>query len=280
MNQLISKIAQQQTGKQVSRQNGKQAASQATNRQKSGFTLIELMLSMGFVSVLLLAIAFAVINMATTYNRGITLKEVNQVTRELSSDFSRTVAGSTIFKINAAGNTVDTDSYVNLRNTGKLVGGRLCTGTSSYIWNTAFAIEKNYTEVAKGLSTTGTAGDAVHLYKVEDVNKKYCSKDASGNLAYANIAYTDYINGSEMLKAGDRMLGLEDFQVLASDVAQDTTIEQKIYTIQYRIGTGETSAMNNDQTQCLPPTNINSNWAYCNIQQFAIVVRAGNTMDK
>jgi type II secretory pathway component PulJ len=51
-----------------------------------GFTLIELMLSMSFVSILLISIAMLSIQLSNQYSRGLTLKEVTQAGTEASND--------------------------------------------------------------------------------------------------------------------------------------------------------------------------------------------------
>ena len=64
-----------------------------------GFTLIELMLSMTFISILLVAIAVTIIQISNVYNRGITLKEVNQAGRSLSNELQRSITSGAPFMI-------------------------------------------------------------------------------------------------------------------------------------------------------------------------------------
>ena len=68
--------------------------------RQNGFTLIELMLAMAFVSALLIAVAMTVIQIASIYNRGITLKDVNQTGSSVASELQRNIAGSASFNIN------------------------------------------------------------------------------------------------------------------------------------------------------------------------------------
>ena len=49
---------------------------------RRGFTLIELMLAIAFISMLLLAIAAVGIQVGRIYTRGIVLRDVNQAGRE------------------------------------------------------------------------------------------------------------------------------------------------------------------------------------------------------
>ena len=50
---------------------------------KKGFTLIELMLAMSFISVLLLSIAMVGIQAGKMYSRGIVLRDVNKAGRDI-----------------------------------------------------------------------------------------------------------------------------------------------------------------------------------------------------
>lgn len=93
------------------------------NHNKRGFTLIELMLAMTFVSALLLAIAMTVIQISNVYTRGLTLKEVNQAGRTISTELKRGISQSAPF-------AVPGPKYVV-----QPWGGRLCVGQYSYIWN-------------------------------------------------------------------------------------------------------------------------------------------------
>jgi prepilin-type N-terminal cleavage/methylation domain-containing protein len=56
---------------------------------KKGFTLIELMLAMSFISVLLLSIAMVGIQAGKMYSRGIVLRDVNQAGRDISDTIRR-----------------------------------------------------------------------------------------------------------------------------------------------------------------------------------------------
>lgn len=250
-----------------------------------GFTLIELMLSMTFISVLLLTIALTIIQMSTIYNQGMTLKEVNQAARDVADDLSRTVRGTGVFNVGTG--SADTPDYVAARFGGTTpTGGRLCTGSVSYVWNYAKAVED---AVDKGVnkghiayftdSAGGAEGAAVNLVRVPDPGGRYCAKNASGELANRNIAYADRDYAKELLKTGDRTIRLIAFSITSTDSAYDAANGQRLYTVRYRLGTGSLSAMNTDATQCLPPSEPNANPQYCNVQEFSIVLRAGNTVN-
>lgn len=87
--------------------------------KKSGFTITELMFAMAFVAGLLIVLLVSVIQITQTYNKGITLKRVNQSGRTLGSELQRVFQRSDPNSIN--------DSRQD--------DGRLCLGGYSFIWN-------------------------------------------------------------------------------------------------------------------------------------------------
>lgn len=123
----------------------------ARNTQQ-GFTLIELMLGIAFVGSLLVLIALIIIQIMGLYNKGLTLKEVNEVSRIVVRDMQQSVSSADAFRlqyvkdnaptyaktlqeaVSPGGNNSQVDYYSND------AGGRLCTGVYSYVWNTGGAI--------------------------------------------------------------------------------------------------------------------------------------------
>ena len=97
----------------------------STLQRIKGFTIIELLLAMTFISALLLAIALTIVQVANIYNRGIILKEVNQTSRAISDELESSLRSSSTFSTEA-----DDKRYVNNQ-----WGGRMCLGQYSYIWN-------------------------------------------------------------------------------------------------------------------------------------------------
>lgn len=229
---------------------------------KRGFTIIELMLAMSFISVLLLAVAMTVIQIGVTYNRGMALKDVNQSARDIGADVRRNLSS-------AESIAVDTD-YITTP-----AGGRLCLGSYSYIWNTGKALGDNSTNVA----WYGNDSDHVRqirFVKIPDSAKIYCATNAAGVLTYRDIRTTDVPQAQELLQRGDHQLNIHKFELSTSDTARDETTGQQLYTLDYIIGAGDVSAMNTTQSACLPASDPNADIAYCNVQQFSLVIRAGN----
>lgn len=252
---------------------------QLTNtKRNTGFTLIELMLSMTFVAVLMVAIAMTFIQIATVYNRGMTLKEVNQSARDISDDMRRSFSTSQAFAVNTDGS--DSTDHVTVKSGGVIVGGRLCTGTYSYVWNIAKAIETSDANLTRILSSGGVAQEAIRFVRIPDIDKKYCLKTGAG-LTYRNIINADARQMTDLLDAGDHELALQAFKISTTDRAYDASTNQRLYTVVYTVGSGATSAMDLTATpiKCLDPGMPNANTVYCNVQQFTIVLRVGNTVN-
>lgn len=247
------------------------------HQQKRGFTLIELMLSMTFVSVLLMGIAMTVIQMATIYNRGMTVKEVNQSARDISDDMRRGVAASEVFIVNADGS--DSADSLIVRSGATEIGGRLCTGTFSYLWNYSRPIEGGTdTNLTRVLNAAGVPGEAIRFVKVPDTGKKYCLR-AGATLVNRNIIDADVQVMTNLLDEGDHKLGVLKVEISTTDSAYDVGTGQRIYSMNYILGTGDTSAMDLNTYSCLPPDTAGANLTYCNVQSFNIVLRVGSAVN-
>lgn len=179
-------------------------------RQQKGFTLVELMLGMGFVGSLLVLIAIVIIQIMGLYNKGLTLKEVNEVTRIVVRDMQQSISSADAFRLMAEpqtrpdGSTPDPEVALSLEAVGlsgngadyfnNPAGGRLCTGVYSYAWNTGAALKglreaggdaTNYSFTSDGTGTfpvqtiTTQDGDevAVHFVKKRDPARSLCRAD-------------------------------------------------------------------------------------------------------
>jgi prepilin-type N-terminal cleavage/methylation domain-containing protein len=227
-----------------------------------GFTLIELMLAMGFISVLLLAIATTVIQISAVYSKGMTFKEVNQSARDISNDLRRSIASSS--EVNPA-----TD-YIEITEAGTRIGGRLCLGTVSYIWNYGSAVQTNHSALTKHQN-----GDLIRLGKVVDAEKLYCARE-DGELVRTSVPSSERSLYNAVLQPGDRTLEIYQFRIITDSRAFDASTEQRLYTLQFRLGSGEYTTMNSDQSKCKEPHEDGSDLQYCMVEQFNLVVRAGN----
>jgi len=216
---------------------------------KKGFTLIELMLAMGFVSVLLIAIAMIVIQIGNIYNRGLTLKEVNQAGRSIVSELQRSINSSTPFDLST-------------RYKYNASGGRLCIGKYSYIWNYGKAIGDVNAYKNKYLNDDNTE---IRFIKVLDTNASYCIDTSKAVVAGDAI---------EMLNVGQHNLAIHSFDIVSAAI--DSKTGQQLYNISFVIGTNDKQALNTSASTCKPPSEVGSDINYCSINEFNITVRAGN----
>ena len=123
--------------------------------KKKAFTIIELMLAMAFLGTMLVGIASLVMRITNIYQKGLALRSINSIGREIISDLTRTVNAS---RVNIDVNPELPDDlrieqkhidaaranyFVTTSDSeGRQLGGVFCTGDYSYVWNTADTFRK------------------------------------------------------------------------------------------------------------------------------------------
>ena len=229
-----------------------------------GFTLVELMLAMAFVSALLVAVAMTVIQIGNMYNRGITYKSVNQAGGALASELQRGINGSSPFDISTNGSG-EGAHYVT-----KSWGGRLCLGQYSYIWNYGAAIAS--ADLAHmNIYSAPDSSKPIGFIKVLDPSSSYCANP------YSTITYSGAV---ELLDASESGLAIHSFSIDSDPTTlYDSGTDQRLYNISFLIGTNDQKALtdNYGAKECKTLSEINSDTAYCAVNQFDIVARSGNT---
>jgi len=232
-------------------------------KTSKAFTLIELMLAMAFISVLLLAVAMTVIQIGKIYNRGITLKEVNQVSRSLTDELTRSVASSPSFSLNASAGKYVSETW----------GGRLCLGQYSFVWNYGTALNNN----DPNRSRYSSGSNVIQFVKAPDLSGTYCVRQPSG---YPNI---DPANAVELLDESDRDLAVHKIEISSAATATDPRTGQQLYTITFTLGTNDTAALSTDAagyvSSCKTPDQLGFSFEYCTVQQFTIAVRTQNAVN-
>lgn len=242
-----------------------------TKQTTAGFTLIEMLLAMAFVSFLMVTIALTSISMARTYQRGMTLSDVNAAGRTLTTDIQRTVSQA------PAGTSTDASKNMSPFATKNLpTSGALCLGSYSYVWNNAASLadpaSRGQLVKYQGTSTP------VRLARVLDPQKIECSA--------TTIAAPAQANSTELLPVGSgngyNGLALHKFAGAASalsitPITADTS--QALYQVDFALGTDDMTALNLgssiQSSGCKPPSDSNSNLNYCAINHFSFIVRAG-----
>lgn len=235
------------------------------SRVKSkGFTLIEISLAMAFISLLLLSIATVTIQIGRIYNRGLTLKEVNQLARNINDDITKDLSASPPFSLNVADKHL-----VNVTD----LSGRLCLGVYSYVWNYGKNLAKNGTGVVKY-----SDNKPVGLARIPDADASYCATDNNGVLLKKTV---DKNTATELIATSDHELSIHDFNIVTSPTATDGVTGQQMYTISYTIGTNNQDVLKkvNGVTVCQQPGDDNPDPEFCVVQQFTIVARAQNAVN-
>lgn len=214
---------------------------------RQGFTIIELMLSMSFVSMLIVVILLTVVQMTKIYEKGISMREVNQVGRSIANDLTRTIGSSEPFDLG------ETDSFVQTFGPdGHPTSGRLCTGQTTYIWNISDSTEN---------------GEDVRFAKTYDPGKEYCI-DGSKSVA-------DDPNATDLLSGGERDLAMHGFTIQRFNTP-DAITRQALYAVRFIIGVKDTSLLESTKASCKPPAESQGNEDYCAVNRFDLVIRAGN----
>lgn len=233
-------------------------------KRDGGFTIIELLLAMTFVTMLLLAIAVTVIQIGNIYNKGLTMKSVNEAGRAISADLQQTIGQSLPFD--------DSSAFQSQRRTTTSTndsgdGGRLCTGVFSYIWNNAKSLSDPVNKYTSG-------DDTIRFVRVRDVDGQYC----------ADLAKTiDPADATEMLAVDDGNLAIQSFAI--KRVAYNPSLNQAIYRIVLEVGTSNQDAVEQSininridtvDTSCKPPADDASQQDFCAVNKFEFTAYAGN----
>lgn len=209
--------------------------------QTSGFTLVELMLAMLFISALLLAIGGLVIQVGAVFTKGMTVRSVNEAGQLIASDMQRTF------------NSASGASFVD-----KSGSGRICIGGYVYAWNIKGS------ESTKNTYLDGT-DEPINFVKFQGGAAQYCSADGSEQ-AKVPAGATD------LLSSQTSNLLVQSLVVKSSTVVDDPT--QNIYSISLRIGTGDAVVRPGG---CEVPDNAIDD-QYCSINSFNFTARTGNAL--
>ena len=172
-------------------------------KEKKGFTIVELMLAMAFLGTMMMGIASLIIKITNIYQKGLAIRNVNTVGREILSDLSRTVTAAPVGSITvnpdpADHKTVDMSSilaarskyFVEQRSGGKQMSGAFCTGDYSYVWNTADSLRAARTHFNSG-STPSLVKGRINTSEAAITN--YLSHDAGQNTIIVKIGNGKYL---------------------------------------------------------------------------------------
>ena len=236
-----------------------------------GFTMVELSLAMAFVSVLMLTIATTVIQIGNIYSRGMTLKAVEQSGRQVATDIRRSISQANelswdnpanciyllknttkpCFEVDNNPTSVKQDYDPSVNNA--IMGGRLCTGMFTYMWNYGGALNQGEPNINKYDSTNT---EKIKLVKVNDSSAAYCRI----NVTTGGLLPVPSNNVTELLSAND--INLTVHRLIVKRVLQANN--QALYNFNIRIGTNDSDYIQtagdckNDKTAQI----------YCSVNEF------------
>ena len=235
-----------------------------TTRQK-GFTIIELTLSMAFVSVLLLAIVMTSIQAGRIYNKGVVLESVNQASRDIGDSIRRDFMQSDAAHVSR---TDEPESVIILSEGGQPKSGRFCLGGYSYLWNYPSVLEA----ALAGESVSGPVvrrGDTIiNFVRVVDDGGSFCAS-SDGN--YETNIGADRQLMSMLDEKGDQGVVLAIHELGIEPVLANSNSSEALFRVNYTIGTSAQAEINGQQ--CRPPADGSANDQFCAINQFEMIVR-------
>ena len=286
---------------------------------KTGFTFVELSLSIGFVSTLLIMLTFIIFQMTTIYQKTLSIQAVNDAGRELIDQFSRSISASTVISTYTRCSGVDDANKENCINDGafkliyrqyesdkfKIRGdfpskpvpttGNFCTGLYSYIWNTGYVLDPAnpdadiYRAKVKYTDSSGASVESsdFRLLRVYDPLGRVCENNLNDNTyTYStnntNITYELPAGGapSELLASAESNLALYDLKIFHP--ARHDYSGQAFYSGTFILATiqGNVDIMANGNYCKEPASNNFGEFTYCAINKFNFASQAtGETTD-
>lgn len=218
---------------------------------RSGFTLIELMLSMAFIGILLIATVATIIQVTNQYSKGITYKLINQAGRDLGVAIKRDAA-------NVSG--VGTPLVQPGSNSGEL--GRLCLGSYTYVWSNPSKLRDH---TATKYSDTS---EEIVMARVADGGGSLCVA-AAGNYS----TDIDKSVATEMLPNDKGDYAIHEI-TLDRIPAGGAVAGESLYSISYTIGTNDQGSIASS-LKCELPSQATNNYNFCAINRFELMVQAG-----
>jgi type II secretory pathway pseudopilin PulG len=213
-----------------------------------GFTLVELNIAVIFVSLLLIATVATSIYIGRIYQKGVTLKNVNQTGRQLIDQFRRDAIAAPTDKVTVRYVPAAPSPTDNVR---------ICFGTVSYVFN-----------LAKTLQSPG-AGVSVIKYSSSG-NPPVIAARVSDNGALCDAATTtvDPAKATELLPTDSIPMAVH-----AVSFTQRTQFdEQAIWELKMTLGTNEKNTIDSNTT-CKPPQSNQTNFDLCSVREFTTMIR-------
>ena len=279
---------------------------------KKGFTIIEITLAMTFLAILMVSIATLIMRVTNIYQKGLAMRAINATGTEIIEDITRTVgAASYLVDIHSQDAELGGNGVMEYDNNYKLVEkyyydytvynenhdgknfnvqyfGVLCTGDYSYIWNTARALDPDFT--TKNFITVN--GEKVKMVRVYDREQTQCNKDKNGSVA--NLAKRNYLpvtinvpadNVVELINNDEMYLALYEFNI--TPATQSAITRQSFISANFILATRQGGInINANGDFCRGEDNEfkdeyeGTMFNYCAVNKFSFSARTGGNADK
>lgn len=279
---------------------------------KKGFTIIEITLAMTFLAILMVSIATLIMRITNIYQKGLAMRAINATGTEIIEDITRTVgAASYLVDIHSQDAELGGNGVMEYNNNYKLVEkyyydytvynenhngknfnvqyfGVLCTGDYSYIWNTARALDPDFT--AKNFITVN--GEKVKMVRVYDREQTQCNKDKNGSVV--NLAKRNYLpvtinvpadNVVELINNDEMDLALYEFNI--TPATQSAITRQSFISANFILATRQGGInINANGDFCRGEDNEfkdeyeGTMFNYCAVNKFSFSARTGGNADK
>ena len=279
---------------------------------KKGFTIIEITLAMTFLAILMVSIATLIMRITNIYQKGLAMRAINATGTEIIEDITRTVgAASYLVDIHSQDAELGGNGVMEYDNNFKLVEkyyydytvynenhngknfnvqyfGVLCTGDYSYIWNTARALDPDFT--TKNFITVN--GEKVKMVRVYDREQTQCNKDKNGSVA--NLAKRNYLpvtinvpvdNVVELINNDEMDLALYEFNI--TPATQSAITRQSFISANFILATRQGGInINANGDFCRGEDNEfkdeyeGTMFNYCAVNKFSFSARTGGNADK
>lgn len=279
---------------------------------KKGFTIIEITLAMTFLAILMVSIATLIMRVTNIYQKGLAMRAINATGTEIIEDITRTIgAASYLVDIHSQDAELGGNGVMEYDNNYKLVEkyyydytvynenhngknfnvqyfGVLCTGDYSYIWNTARALDPDFT--TKNFITVN--GEKVKMVRVYDREQTQCNKDKNGSVA--NLAKRNYLpvtinvpadNVVELINNDEMDLALYEFNI--TPATQSAITRQSFISANFILATRQGGInINANGDFCRGEDNEfkdeyeGTMFNYCAVNKFSFSARTGGNADK
>lgn len=268
---------------------------------KKGFTIVEVTLSLTFLSVLLITIAVLTIHVTSIYQKGLSIKAVTATGRELVDEFTRAIASSTSADVEGICSTFSTNPspyskckedggarlinyvrYDDIEGVGNVpLGGAFCTGHYSYLWNSGYVFRPGYDENKRFTLSYDGGKLSFRLLRVNDANRNMCKQmlsdysDDRQSFVYSITSFISAGTPEDILAKSEDNLALYRLDIFRP--AYNQTTMHGFYSGTFILGTvqgGIDITASGDYCKDEASTNLDTDFNYCAINKFNFATRA------